>query len=84
MTSVSKVSRNDQEYTDPINIRNAETAMIMDSGSESTVLKQIYPGILEGARSSNITLVYGDGVQNIPLAVGKIGGLEEVVVTKKF
>jgi hypothetical protein len=23
-------------------------------------------------------------VQNIPLAVGKIGGLEEVVVTKKF
>ena len=84
MTSVLKVSVNDREYDYPIGIRNDDKTMIMDSGSESTVLKQIYPGILEGARSSNITLIYGDGVHDKPLAVGKIGGLEEVVVSKKI
>ena len=84
LTSVLKVSVNDREYDYPIGMRNDDKTMIMDSGSESTVLKQIYHGILEGARSSNITLIYGDGVHDKPLAVGKIGGLEEVVVSKKI
>ena len=84
MTSVLKVSRNNNQNYVNLNIRNDDNTMIMDSGSESTVLKKIYPGVLEGPYDSNLTLIYGDGVQDHSVAVGNIGELQEVAVSNKI
>ena len=62
------------------NIKSIKTDMIMDSGSESTVLKEPY-GILENITDTNLTLIYGDGVQDEALNVGNVGELEEVVIS---
>ena len=56
--------------------------IILDTGAETTVLKEDY-GILSDIKNESMTLIYGNNEQDITEKSGSIGFLEDIAISNK-